>query len=177
MQYDNPKKMKYLSKKSDNYIYLKHLIKFSNNFLEHLTKKYLMQNNGNDAQKTAVIKLVNVWNEDRLYENFDTSNKSQTSYTKNKGKYIRMCLKNKHKHNERDFLNMLRHVFIHEMAHIICYSYGHTQEFNIKFKFLLKEAKNAGLHDPINYMNFNSNYCGIKVRYNPYFDKNLPDLK
>jgi hypothetical protein len=60
------------------------------------------------------------------------------------------------------------------MAHIICISTGHTKEFNSKFKFLLLEAKNARLHNPINFKYKNLKYCGISVKYNPYFDNNIP---
>ena len=169
------KKKNYLSK---NYIYLEQLEKFSNNFMNHLTNKYLLNKNIlNKTKKKCIIKLINIWNKNRLHENFNINNKTQTSFTKNKGKYIKMCLQNKYNYSNSKFLNMLKHVLLHEMAHIICYSYGHTKEFNIKFKFLIEEAKLAKLHNPINYKIYKSKYCGINVKYNPYFDYNLPNLQ
>ena len=38
------------------------------------------------------------------------------------------------------------------------------------FRFLLKEAKISGIHNPIDYSIDNMVYCGVKVTHNPYFD-------
>lgn len=80
------------------------------------------------------------------------------SYTVDK-KIIYLCLydeKGNYYPNE-----MLLYVLFHEISHIICQSYGHTEEFQEIFDALLLEASKEGIFDP-NYKILN-NYCPAKV--------------
>ena len=62
-------------------------------------------------------------------------------------------------------------VTLHELSHIATKSIGHKSEFWDNFKFLLQEAKVAGIHDPVDYKKAPQEYCGMKIHDNPYYDK------
>lgn len=67
------------------------------------------------------------------------------SYTINKEK-IYLCLTDKDKEFYSN--NMLMYVLLHEFAHTLCKSIGHTKEFHDIFEKLLKEAIDKKLYDP-----------------------------
>ena len=67
-------------------------------------------------------------------------------------------------------LNTLTYVALHELAHVATLSVGHTPEFWKNFKFLLTQAKNINIYDPVNYKQNPQQYCGMKITDNPYFD-------
>lgn len=97
------------------------------------------------------------------------------AFTKNK-RDISICLRKK----DGTFYdkNLIKFVFIHELAHIGTdprYTEAHSPEFWRTFKILLVEADKAGLLRVINYgeKKNNTEYCSIKVDYNPYFDDSI----
>ena len=57
---------------------------------------------------------------------------------------------------------------IHELAHIITKSIGHTEEFWNNMKFLLKEANKLNIYLPIDYNKTNVEYCGMLIKSTPY---------
>jgi predicted metal-dependent hydrolase len=61
-------------------------------------------------------------------------------------------------------------VAIHEIAHIMTLSVGHTEEFWQNFKFLLEHAVQLGIYEPIDYKKNPKNYCGMTISDNPYYD-------
>ena len=67
-------------------------------------------------------------------------------------------------------INTLSFVAIHELSHVMTKSIGHNSEFWENFKFLLQEAKIAGIHDPIDYKKKPEEYCSMKISDNPYYD-------
>ena len=69
--------------------------------------------------------------------------KSDKSYTLNKEK-IFLCLKDNN--NNYYSLNMLIYVSLHEIAHVLCKSHGHTPEFYNIFDNLLQRAKDQGVY-------------------------------
>lgn len=114
-----------------------------------------------------VIRLVKGFNRVEIEEapNEDDS----TSYTINKGDLMAICLR--HKKDDHPFhdFNTLLFVIIHEMSHIASVTEGHNEEFIKNFKFLLKEAKELGYYDPVDYRSNPITYCGLKVTNNPYY--------
>jgi hypothetical protein len=50
-------------------------------------------------------------------------------------------------------------------------SWGHEKDFWVAFKYLLEEAKDAGIYVPIDYTNHPVDYCGLVIKDNPYFYK------
>ena len=64
----------------------------------------------------------------------------------------------------------LMFVAIHELSHIATKSIGHKTEFWENFKFLLEQAKAAGIHTPRDYKKEPQKYCGITIRDSPAYD-------
>jgi hypothetical protein len=49
-------------------------------------------------------------------------------------------------------------------------SIGHKSEFWENFKFLLENAKEAKIHEPIDYSKEPAEYCSMKITDSPYFE-------
>ena len=62
-------------------------------------------------------------------------------------------------------------VVLHELAHIMTLSIGHKTEFWDNFKFLLENAKEAGIHQPVDYSEKPQEYCGMTISDSPYYDQ------
>jgi predicted metal-dependent hydrolase len=116
-----------------------------------------------------VKRLVQNFNPQKIIETLPTSN--YTAYSENKGEKIAFCL-NKTKGGKENLIDehTLTFVAIHEIAHTMTKSIGHKSEFWENFKFLLENAKEAGIHDPANYKKSPQKYCGMTIHDNPYFD-------
>jgi hypothetical protein len=119
--------------------------------------------------KPNIRRLVKKFNPNKIMETLPTS--EYTAYSENKGKKIAFCL-NKEKNNNNNLIdeNTLMFVAIHEMSHVATESIGHNKEFWDNFKFLLKEAKEAGLYNIVDYSTHNEEYCGMTITDNPYFN-------
>ena len=114
-------------------------------------------------------RLVKGFNPKRVMEILPTS--EYTAYSENKGEKIAFCLNRDKKDNsELIHINTLTFVAIHELSHVMTKSIGHNDEFWGNFKFLLQEAKAAGIHDPIDYKKKPEEYCSMKISDNPYYD-------
>jgi hypothetical protein len=130
--------------------------------VEYVSKKYPEQEN--------VKRLVNGFNPKQIMETLPTS--TYTAYSENKGEKLAYCLNVKNNDNEHLIdENTLMFVSIHELSHIATKSVGHKTEFWDNFKFLLEEAKSAGIHNPVDYKKSPQEYCGMKIHDNPYYDK------
>lgn len=129
--------------------------------VEYVFKKYPDQDN--------VLRLHDGFNPKQIMETLPTS--EHTAYSENKGEKIAFCL-NKVKHNNNDLIdeNTLTFVAIHELSHVATQSIGHKSEFWSNFKFLLEEAKEAGIYSPKDYKSSPQEYCGMKITDNPYYD-------
>lgn len=75
-----------------------------------------------------------------------TIKKAGKSYTVNK-KHVHLCVKDEET-GEYFNNNMLMYVLLHEIAHVLSKSVGHTKEFHRKFDELLKKAEHLGYYDP-----------------------------
>lgn len=117
----------------------------------------------------AVKRLVDGYNPNKIIETLPTS--KYTAYSENKGEKLAFCLnvKNKDSSNLIDEHTLI-FVAIHELSHVMTKSIGHKQEFWDNFKFLLENAKEAGIHEPHDYKNEPREYCSMKITDNPYFD-------
>lgn len=121
------------------------------------------------TDKPCVKRLVSGFNPQKFMETLPTS--EYTAYSENKGEKLAFCL-NKTKKGEDNMIDdhTLMFVAIHELSHIATESIGHKSEFWENFKFLLECAKEAGIHDPTDYKKKPAEYCGMKIRDNPYYD-------
>ena len=118
--------------------------------------------------KENVKRLVKNFNQNAIRETLPTS--KLTAYSENKGEKIAFCLTTQKNNNDLIDLDTLTFVGIHELAHVASISIGHKEEFWQNFKFLLEEAKSAGIYDPIDYKKNPKEYCGMTISDNPYYD-------
>ena len=114
------------------------------------------------------IRLVEGFNPTKISETLPTS--ELTAYSENKGEKVAFCLNTTKEGNKLIDINTLTFVALHELSHIMTESIGHKQEFWQNFKYLLQNAKEAGIYDPIDYKKNPKEYCGMKINDNPFYD-------
>jgi predicted metal-dependent hydrolase len=113
----------------------------------------------------SVLRMNEKFNADNITESGKSN--QYTSYSVNKGEKIVFCIRQKDEAESLVDENTLTFVAIHELAHIMTKSVGHTPEFWANFKRLLKEAVENKLYQKENYSNNPKEYCGIKVSDSP----------
>jgi hypothetical protein len=115
-----------------------------------------------------VIRLVEGFNPKRISETLPTS--ELTAYSENKGEKIAFCLNTTKEGDRLIDINTLTFVALHELSHIMTETIGHKQEFWQNFKFLLTNAKEANIYQPVDYKSKPKEYCGMTINDNPYYD-------
>ncbi len=110
--------------------YLESIMKDLENFVKYLTEKKVFSESKTKKLNHKIKNLV-------LGER--PQNESEVGYTVNKGKEIRVCLRD----GDGKFINkdVVLFIILHEIAHIITNSYGHTDEFWENYKILEKHAR------------------------------------
>ena len=141
---------------------LAHVTKKCRELVDYVGKKY-----PNDPD---VKRLVEGFNPQRISETLPTS--ELTAYSENKGEKIAFCLNPKKDGDVNNLIDehTLTFVAIHELSHVGTKSIGHKTDFWENFKFLLTEAKEAGIHDPTDYKKKPTEYCSMPIKDNPYYD-------
>ena len=129
--------------------------------------EYMRQHHGDDPR---VKKLVAGFNPKRVNETLPTS--TFTAFSENKGEKTAFCLNRNSKHDNSTLIDdhTLMFVAIHELSHDMTTSIGHGEDFWENFRFLLENAKAAGIHEPRNYKDDPEKYCGMTIHDNPYYD-------
>tara|TARA_Y100001970_G_C14236373_1_gene862064 strand:- start:1505 stop:2095 length:591 start_codon:yes stop_codon:yes gene_type:complete len=127
--------------------------------------KHLKENNYHEER---VKRLVEKFNPKKIKETLPTS--EYTAYSENKGEKIAFCLLEKKKEKKLIDENTLTFVALHELAHVMTKSIGHTDEFWENFRYLLEHAENIQIYHPIDYKKNPQEYCGMTINDNPYFD-------
>lgn len=127
--------------------------------------EYMKNKHKNDEN---VVRLVENYNPKSISETLPTS--ELTAYSENKGEKIAFCLTKTKTSQKLIDLNTLTFVAIHELSHLMTKSIGHKLEFWQNFKFMLENAKEAGIYQPVDYKNNNQEFCGLKITDNPYYD-------
>ena len=121
--------------------------------------------------KPQVLQLVQNFQPDNTRFLEATPDAEFTSYSVNKGEKIHMCLRQREGQNESLIEeNVMTFVGLHEMAHTITKSVGHTPEFWNNFGWLLKHAEDIGIYK---YQDFKSKpvaYCGLQITDSPSYD-------
>jgi len=115
-----------------------------------------------------VKRLVEGFNPKQISETLPTS--ELTAYSENKGEKIAFCLNKTKNSTTLIDLNTLTFVSIHELSHVMTKSVGHKQDFWQNFKFLLENAKEANIYQPVDYKKKPENYCGMTITDSPYYD-------
>lgn len=119
-------------------------------------------------EEERVQQLVKNFNPTKISETLPTS--ELTAYSENKGEKLAFCL-NTTKHGDKLIdEHTLTFVALHELAHLMTTSIGHKTQFWENFKFILINAKKAGIHQPKDYGKQPQHYCGMTITDNPYYD-------
>jgi hypothetical protein len=128
--------------------------------------EYLSEKHPEDPRS---ILLSKNFNPSRFVETLPTS--ELKAYSENKGEKVAFCLNKKNENNnELIDLSTLTFVALHELSHLMTESIGHNQDFWENFKFLLENAKEAGIYEPVDYKKNPREYCSMKITDNPYYD-------
>lgn len=91
-----------------------------------------------------------------------------TTYTINK-QHIHICLRSRDTRKRLYEMNDLLYVVIHELAHMANYDrsgepiIGHGIEFQVKFKYLIREAMKIGVYSYHDYSQYPRDYCGMTI--------------
>jgi hypothetical protein len=127
--------------------------------------KYMKEKHPDDERTK---RLVKGFNPKKINETLPTS--ELTAYSENKGEKLAFCLNTTKDGDKLIDINTLTFVALHELSHIMTVSIGHKQEFWQNFKFLLENAKECGVYEPVNYKKNPTQYCGMTINDNPYYD-------
>ena len=119
-----------------------------------------------DSENAAVIRLQKKFNHNVIVE--VGKNSKYTSYSVNKGEKIVLCLRSRDGNNKIVDINTLMFVSIHEIAHIMTLSIGHTEEFWDNFRYLLKHAIKLELYEKVDYSK-NPKNIGITITSSPLY--------
>ena len=141
------------------------------NLLAEVTQKmkdmvaYMKQKHPEDPR---TIRLVEGFNPKKVSETLPTS--ELTAYSENKGEKLAFCLNTRKEGNRLIDLSTLTFVALHEISHIMTESIGHKQEFWQNLKWILQNAKESAIYDPVDHKKSPQEYCGMKINDNPYYD-------
>jgi hypothetical protein len=146
-------------------------MKSAANLLADVTQKmkdmvvYLKEKQPHDERTQ---RLAEGFNPTKISETLPTS--ELTAFSENKGEKIAFCLNKKKNGSKLIDINTLTFVALHELSHVATKSIGHGQEFWQNFKWILQNAKEAGIYSPIDYKRNPEEYCGMNINDNPYYD-------
>lgn len=96
-----------------------------------------------------------------------TSDSKFTSYSVNKGHQIVFCIRERDENNKLVDMNTITFVALHELAHIMTVSIGHTKEFWDNFRFLLEFAIDNKWYQYQPYHQQPKKYCGTFIMDTP----------
>jgi len=126
-----------------------------------LAQELKKKNEGN----IDVERMINNFNPNNIVES-DKNNKF-TSYSINKGEKTIYCLRSRDDKNELVKLNTIMFVALHELAHTMTKSIGHTKEFWDNFRILLRNAIKLKIYSRVNYNKNPVKYCGVEITDDP----------
>lgn len=114
-----------------------------------------------------VLLLANRFNPDSISEISGNADPKYTSYSVSKGEKIVFCMRSRDTQQKLITLQTLLFVAIHELAHVMTVSVGHTKEFWDNMRFLLANAIVWKIYQPINYSKKPEPYCGLNITSSP----------
>lgn len=140
-----------------------------NNYLYNLEdedlEKFLDENDDLETVRENINRMNSRFRPDNLSE--ATPHEKHTSYSVNKGEKIVFCLRDKDENENLVNENTIIFVALHELAHVMTKSVGHTDEFWHNFQFLLKVAVKLKLYHNHNYNDDPVEYCGTTITDTP----------
>ena len=132
--------------------------------VEHVCDNIDDESNSDDHNK-SLKRLKKNYRPDNITES--SPGNKYTSYSINKGDKIVFCLRAKDGSNKLVDINTMMFVAIHELAHLMTKSIGHTTEFWDNMRFLLKKGIKIGVYKNHDYNNTPVEYCGTKITDTP----------
>ena len=114
-----------------------------------------------------VALMVNRFNPDAISELSAHADPKYTSYSISKGKKIIFCLRSRDKTQRLISIQTFMFVAIHELAHVMTVSVGHTEEFWDNMRFLLANGIEWKLYKPVDYERKPQPYCGLQITSSP----------
>lgn len=123
---------------------------------------YLQTKHSDDER---IHRLIKRYNADKLMESESSS--KNTSYSINKGEKVVLCMRSKDVMKKLVDENIMMFVTLHEVAHIMTKSKGHTKEFWDNFRFLLKQAIKIGIYHHVDFNSTPVEYCGVEITDTP----------
>ena len=108
--------------------------------------------------------MVDRFNPSNMVEN--DLDADSTSYSENKGEKIVVCLRDKTTKELVDE-NTIMFVILHEMAHLMTTTIGHTPEFWANFRRILHDGVSIGIYKAVNYARSPVSYCGMHITDSP----------
>lgn len=119
------------------------------------------------AEDPPVARFLARFNPEVFVENDMAS--PDTSYSENKGVRVVVCLRDKTAPPNYPVIekNTVMFVVLHEMAHLMTETIGHTSEFWANFRRILQDAVQLGIYTPVNYAQSPTPYCGMKITDSP----------
>ena len=133
--------------------------------LANINKKVLLLIGSlKEEDREGISMLKDNFNPDRLSET--GLGAKYTSYSVNKGEEIAICVRQP----DNTFIddNTVMFVVIHELAHVMTKSIGHTQEFWDNMAYLLERAEELKIYVPKNYTESPVDYCGMEINTTPH---------
>jgi hypothetical protein len=109
--------------------------------------------------------MISRFNPNNLIEN--DLHEDSTSYSENKGEKIVVCIRDKSDGYPLVDENTIMFVVLHEMAHLMTTTVGHTPEFWTNFRRILQDACKIGIYTEVNYTKNPTNYCGMTITDTP----------
>lgn len=110
--------------------------------------------------KQGILRLKRVYTPVILMEN-SLENAKNVAFTVNKGEELHLCIK------EKDTLNDLMFVVLHELAHICNKTQGHDTSFVDYFKFIIRQAVESGVYQFVDYSRDPVNFCDTPIKNTP----------
>ena len=123
------------------------------------------------------LRMRKNFNINNMFEVYPNNTDGDTSYSINKGEEMGVCIRSGKNFYNIHNLNIIKFVFVHELAHVISLSQQHTEEFWRNFKFLLHNCYKHNLLKKIDYSIHPEEYCSMDVTYNPYYDEHIKDFE
>jgi hypothetical protein len=126
----------------------------------------------NNQQKRKVMEMIyrflKRFDPNSLRELHPNNSGGETAYTENKGDLIMICIRTPD--GKLQDINTLMFILLHEVTHIITTELDHPVAFWNNFLWIIKNAVQAGIYNPVNYAKNNVTYCGHKITFNPLYD-------
>ena len=129
--------------------------------LVKLAQELKKKNEGN----VDIERMINNFNPNNIVES--EKNSKYTSYSINKGEKTVYCMRSRDDKNEIVKINTMMFVAIHELAHTMSKSIGHTKEFWDNFRILLRNAIKLKIYKRVNYNEKPVKYCGVDITDDP----------